>query len=83
MSLAIYNALLGGGVFTSPAPTKGDRLMLTLWGILVSVCRTPQPQPQPGQPALVGVAVPCGRRPCVATGPSKRALPCLPPVPAT
>jgi hypothetical protein len=35
MSLAIYTTLSSGSVF-SPAPTEGERLMLTLWGILVS-----------------------------------------------
>jgi succinate-acetate transporter protein len=35
MSLAIYTTLTSSGVF-EPSPTKGDRLMLTLWGILVS-----------------------------------------------
>jgi succinate-acetate transporter protein len=33
MSLAIYTTLTSSGVF-EPSPTKGDRLMLTLWGIL-------------------------------------------------
>jgi succinate-acetate transporter protein len=33
MSLAIYTTLVAGGVF-GPVPEKGDRLMLTLWGIL-------------------------------------------------
>ena len=37
MSLAIYTTLSAAGVFASGAdfPVKGDRLMLTLWGILV------------------------------------------------
>ena len=34
MSLAIYTTLSAGKVFTAPA-IKGDRLMLTLWGIVV------------------------------------------------
>ncbi len=36
MSLAIYITLGAAGIFTAEA-TKGERLMLTLWGILVSV----------------------------------------------
>lgn len=36
MSLAIFTTLGAGGVFTAPV-TEGDRLMLTLWGILVSM----------------------------------------------
>ena len=35
MSLAIYTTLAAAGVFTAEA-VEGDRLMLTLWGILVS-----------------------------------------------
>ena len=41
MSLAIYTTLAAAGVFvgtgttTDQFPVKGDRLMLTLWGILV------------------------------------------------
>ena len=35
MSLAIFSTLSAGGVFVA-TPEKGDRLMLVLWGILVS-----------------------------------------------
>jgi succinate-acetate transporter protein len=42
MSLAIYVTLLSGKVFTDD-PTKGERLMLTLWGILVGGCLPPPP----------------------------------------
>ncbi len=34
MSLAIFTTLSSAGVFVA-TPVKGDRLMLTLWGILV------------------------------------------------
>ena len=34
MSLAIFTTLSAAGVFVA-TPEKGDRLMLTLWGILV------------------------------------------------
>ena len=36
MSLAIFTTLSAAGVFVA-TPEKGDRLMLTLWGILVSL----------------------------------------------
>ena len=53
MSLAIFNTLTAAGVYgqgSAAAVTKGDRLMLTLWGILVRAgcCLLP---PLPG-PAL-------------------------------
>lgn len=35
LSSAIYTILTSSSVF-DPAPTKGNQLMLTLWGILVS-----------------------------------------------
>ena len=35
MSLAIFTTLSAGGVYEK-TPIEGDRLMLTLWGILVS-----------------------------------------------
>ena len=38
MSLAIFSTLSAGGVFVA-TPEKGDRLMLVLWGILVSAAR--------------------------------------------
>ena len=38
MSLAIFSTLSAGGVFVA-TPEKGDRLMLVLWGILVSSAR--------------------------------------------
>jgi len=36
MSLAIFNTLSWGEVYTNDGVVKADRLMLTLWGILVS-----------------------------------------------
>jgi succinate-acetate transporter protein len=34
MSLAIYTTLVSAEIY-GPTPSKGDRLMLTLWGIVV------------------------------------------------
>ena len=38
MSLAIFTTLSAAGVFVA-TPEKGDRLMLTLWGILVRLSK--------------------------------------------
>ena len=52
MSLAIYTSLAAAGVYNAEA-VKGDRLMLTMWGILVSC---------PARPHCACFAYACGCR---------------------
>ena len=83
MSLAIYTTLAAAGVFVGTGatadqfPVKGDRLMLTLWGILVSAlqralcCACRQPAHHTRVPAFGPIpaaprAHPCPRLPFLA-----------------
>ena len=53
MSLAIFTTLSAAGVY-QPTPHKGDQLMLSLWGILVSAPTTAACWPGP-----LHLALPC------------------------